>query len=148
MNKRLLTTGFFLIQLVFLVACGNAYEKVSDDKFIGSWELTGRGVFEGMQIKISRENDKLTGQIIKVNDNKYVKMFADTGDTWVSEISRKSNYEFSLTEKKIAGQLFSMYGLSTSMKYDVQFTDKNTIALAKPGSDPKKSSVFYKRIVN
>jgi len=75
-----------------------------------------------------------------------VQLFAEIGDTWISEISRNSNYEFSLTEKKLAGALFLMYGLSTSTKYVVQFIDENTIGLSKPGSDPTKSEIKYERV--
>jgi hypothetical protein len=147
MNKSKTIFGIFLIQAVFLWACNPSFDRVSEDKFIGEWELTGRGTFNGIYIKIDSKNDKLTGQITKLNDNKYVQMFAEIGDIWISDISRKSNYEFSLTEKKLAGALFSMYGLSTNTKYVVQFIDDNTFALAKSGNDPTKSEIKYRRII-
>ena len=147
MNKVKTIFGIFLTQVVFLIACNSSFERVSEDKFIGNWELVGRGTFDGIHIKIDSKKDKLTGRITKLNDNKYVKMFAEIGDVWVSDISRKSNFEFNLTEKKLAGTLFSMYGLSTSTKYVVQFIDENTFALAKPGNDPTKSEIKYRRII-
>jgi hypothetical protein len=121
-------TIFALTLLLF--GCNDKMKEVPMDKFTGLWELKGRGMFEGIQIKIENQGDKLTGKIVKLNDNKLVKMFASNGDTWVSEISRSSNYQFRLTEKKLANDLFSLYGLSTSQEFNVEFIDDNTIGLA------------------
>jgi hypothetical protein len=129
----------------FLAACGDKMNEVPMDKFIGLWELKGRGVFEGIQIRIDKQGEKLNGKIVKLNDNKLVKIFADNGDTWVSEIARSSNYQFKLTEKKLAKDLFSLYGLSTSQEFKVEFIDDNTIGLAADGSDPQHATIIYKR---
>lgn len=57
-----------------------------------SWELKGRSMFDGIIIKISSDNEgKLTGVIQALNNNKYVKMFAQKGDLWISNIDRVSN---------------------------------------------------------
>jgi hypothetical protein len=141
-----------IIQIkVFLIAflamgCADKLAEVSSDKFVGLWEVKGRGTFEGMQIRIEKTDDKLVGTIARLNDNKIVQMFAQTGDTWVSEIKRLSNFEFRLTEKKIARDLFSLYGLPTSQEFKVQFIDDNTIGLAADNSDPELSTIQYKRV--
>jgi hypothetical protein len=121
---------------------------VQDDKFVGLWEIQGRAIFDGIQIKIEKENNNLTGRIYKLNNNKFIKMFADSNDIWVSEITRTSNFEFKLTEKKIAKDLFALYGQSTSQEFKVQFLDDNSFGLAKDNSDPIVSKVIYKRINN
>jgi len=109
-------------------SCSNKFDKVSEEKFIGQWEVKGRKMFEGIQIKIEREDDKLVGRVLKLNDNKLVRMFADSSDVWVSEINRSSNFQFQLTEKKIAKDLFSLYGISSSKEFKVEFIDENTVS--------------------
>ena len=121
-------------------------KEIPDDKFVGIWELKGRSAFEGMQIDIEKKDNHLSGKIFKLNDNKFVKLLVDSGGTWISEIKRSSNYEFKLTEKKIAGELFSSYGLSSSQEYRVQFIDDNTIGLAVENPDPQTSTIIYKRV--
>jgi hypothetical protein len=136
-----------ILLMAFLVmGCADKLTEVSLDKFVGVWEVKGRGTFEGIQIRIEKADDKLVGKIAKLNDHKIVQMFAQTGDTWVSEIKRLSNFEFQLTEKKIARDLFSLYGLPTSQEFKVQFIDDNTIGLATDSSDPQLSTVQYKRV--
>jgi hypothetical protein len=134
---------FFLSGFLFFSCSGNL---IPDDKFIGTWEMKGRGMFEGIQIRIVKEDGKLIGKILRLNDNKFIKMFADSNDVWVSEIRRTSDFEFKLTEKKIAKDLFSLYGLSTSQEYKAEFIDDNTIGLGMDNSDPLQSSLVYKRI--
>ena len=135
-----------LLMLFFLFGCGQQINQIPDDKFIGLWELKGRGTFDGMQIRIQRTNGNINGRIFKLNDNKIVKMFADTSDIWVSEIKRSSNFEFRLTERRIARDLFSLYGISTSQEFKVEFIDDNTIGLGSDSSDPQSSSIIYRRI--
>lgn len=141
---------FFTIIVIGLLIVGSScgeYNKISDSQFIGSWELTGRSMFEGIKIKIEKNSDNnFTGRIIELNDNKFVKMFADTNDVWISEIKRSSNFQFKLTEKRIGRQLFSLYGLGSSDTYKVEFIDKDSFGLAEGSSDPLKSEVIYKRI--
>lgn len=137
---------FLCITLLSLCFSCQNKTHVPDDKFVGVWELKGRSLFEGMQIKIERKEDKFTGRLIKLNDNKFIKMFADSNDVWVSEIKRSSSYQFRITEKKIARDLFSLYGLSTSQEFKVEFIDDNTIGLGSDSADPLKSQVTYKRV--
>jgi len=136
-----------LSSLLLLLAssCGEEFDEINDEQFVGQWELTGRSAFNGMVIQIDKKGGRLTGQIVELNDNKYIQMFSEVGDLWVADISRRSNYQFSLTEKKIASQLFSMYGMSTSTKFAVEFIDKNSFGLASSGSDPLRSEIVYKR---
>ena len=133
----------FLFLMCLFAGCA---EKVSDDTFVGTWELKGRSKFEGIRIKIEKHDDAFTGRIVKLNGNKLVKMFADSSDVWVSGIQRVSDFEFKLTERKLAADLFSLYGQSTSQDFKAQFIDANTIGLATEGADPKNSSVLYKRV--
>ena len=141
----------FLIMLLIFGACNSP--KLSEtplSQFEGIWELEGRSIFEGIQIKIysEKKSEHIIGKITKINSNKYVEMFVDSGDTWISEISRKSNYQFELTEKKIGSQLFSLYGQSTSTNFNVQFIDKSTFGLSPNNLDPEKSTIVYKRVKN
>jgi hypothetical protein len=129
-----------------LVGCTGKVKEVPADKFIGLWELKGRSMFDGMQIRIERQSDKFTGRIVRLNENKLVQMFADTSDIWVSEISRSSNFQFRLTERKIARDLFALYGLSTSQEFRTEFIDDNTIGLGTDNSDPQSASITYKRV--
>ena len=122
--------------------------KTPINQFEGLWKLDGRSMFDGIQISItSKENsDKLIGRVTKLNENKYIKMFVDSGDTWISGFKRISNYQFELTEKKIGSQLFSLYGQSTSTNFKAQFIDINTIGLSSNNSDPEKSKIVYRRV--
>ncbi|UII23923.1 hypothetical protein [Fulvivirga ligni] len=135
----------FIISILF-AGCNGQYDKVPLEQFAGKWSLKGRSMFEGMEITITESEGALTGTITKLNDNKYIQMFAEEGDVWVSEISRSSNYKFKFTEKKIARELFGLYGLSSSTELSAIFIDKDTIGLSKDGKDPLKSSIQYIRI--
>jgi hypothetical protein len=66
----------------------------------------------------------------------------------VTGISRTSNYEFRVTEKKIGSTLFSIYGLETTKEFKVEFIDQNTIGLGSENSKPIGSSIKYIRIKN
>jgi hypothetical protein len=136
----------FVILLCVLFGCGERMKEIPEDKFVGVWEIKGRSMFEGIQIRITKENNKLTGKIVKLNDHRLVKLFSDTSDVWVSDISRSSNFQFRLTERKIARDLFSMYGLSTSQEFRTEFIDDNTIGLGADNSDPQQSTIVYKRV--
>ena len=126
--------------------CSKRYEYVPDKQFIGTWELKGRSMFEGIQIEITEDYGQYQGNVIRLNDNKYIQMFADVGDTWVSDISRKSKYQFKLTEKQIARELFGLYGLGSATEFNVEFIDINTIGLSSGSSNPTLSTVTYKRL--
>jgi hypothetical protein len=138
-------TSCMIIMFLFF-GCTDRLKETPEEKFIGLWEVKGRSMFEGIQIRIKKEDDKLIGRVSKLNGNKYVKLFTDTSDVWVSEIKRSSNFEFVLTEKKIGKDLFSVYGLPTTQSFSVEFIDDSTIGLGSASSDPTKSSVVYKRI--
>ena len=140
--KGLIVFGLGLL----MMSCGDKLKEVPMDKFVGVWELKGREMFDGIQIKIENQGGKLTGKIYKLNENKLVKMFAENGQTWVSEITRSSNYQFRLTEKKLAKDLFSIYGLSTSQEFKIEFIDDNTIGLGTDNSDPQSATIIYKRV--
>ncbi len=130
-----------LITLSISACDTSKMNKTPIDNFIGTWSIEGRSMFKGIEIEIYKtDSGDLKGKTIKLNDNKYVKMFSELGDTWVSNIKRSSNFAFKLTEKKIGGALFSLYGQSTSKEHKVEFSDKNTIVKGKGGS------VLYKRV--
>lgn len=131
---------------ILLIGCTKHTTEVPFDKFIGVWELKGTPMIEGMQINIQKEETRLIGKIFKLNQNKYVKLFADSNDVWISNISRASNYEFKLTENKIGKELFAVYGIKSTQDFKVQFIDENTFGLATESSDPKKSGRIYRRI--
>jgi hypothetical protein len=100
-----------------------------------------------MQIAIEKnESDEFVGKVIALNDHKLVQMFVEHNDIWITGIQRKSNFEFILSEKRIASALFSQYGQDTKDQYRVQFMDNNTFGLEKGNADPTKSSVVYRRI--
>ena len=137
-----------LLATLFLFSCSDRFKKVSEDRFIGTWELKGASILDGTQIQIQKENNTLVGRIVKLNDNKYVKLFADSNEVWISEISRNSNVEFKLTESKLGKDLFSLYGQKTNQEFKAQFIDDNTIGLATESSDPTTSTRIYKRVVS
>lgn len=135
-----------LIGLLFFTGCSSKFKRVSEEQFIGIWKLEGRPMFDSLEIDISRnEKGILVGRINKLNNKKYIKMFASIGDIWIGEISRSSNYQFKITEKRIAYELFSLYGLSTKHEFKAVFIDKNTIGISDDGN-PSESSIRYKRI--
>lgn len=136
-----------LLTTLFLGCDSNKLKEIPIEKFMGTWELQGRTMFDGIVVEIKKsDNGEFVGKVNKLNDNKYVEIFAENGDIWVTNISRSSNYEFKITEKKIASPLFALYGQGTTAQYEAQFIDDNTIGLAISNSDPTKSSVVYKRI--
>lgn len=136
----------FLIIFGLSASCSD-YEKVSEDRFIGTWKLQGRSMFEGIKIKIEKTSDNnFIGRVIELNDDKLVNMFVDINDVWVSSIKRSSHFQFKLTEKRIGRQLFSLYDLGTSDTYKVEFIDEDTFGLSEGSSDPLNSDVIYKRM--
>lgn len=136
----------FLIFTLLISGCSNKLKETPAENFIGLWKIEGRSMFNGIQIKIKKEDNELIGRIYKLNDNKLVQLFADSNDIWVSGIERLSNFEFALTEKKIAKDLFSLYGLPTSQEFKVEFFNKNTFGLAVDNSKPLNSKIIYRRI--
>ncbi len=146
--SKITCLGIILILGLLMTNCDSPkLQETPIERFEGTWELTGRVMFEGIKVKIEKNSEgELSGKIVSLNDNKYLKMLAESGDTWVKSISRSSNYEFKLTEKKIGSDLFSLYGLSTTAVYKAQFIDENTIGLASVNSDPVESLIKYIRI--
>ena len=143
-------TGFGIILLLgLLITSCDKLNETPIDNFKGTWKLEGRSMFNGIEIKIDENsNGKLIGKVISLNDNKYVKMFVELNNTWVTGIRRTSNYEFRLTEKKIGSDLFSIYGLETAKEYKVEFIDEDTIGLGSGDSKPTDSSIKYIRVKN
>lgn len=136
-----------IITLLFVSCDSGKLNEIPIDNFVGVWKLQGRSMFNGIEISIEENTSgDLVGKVIKINDNKYVNMFVEPNDTWVSSIRRSSNYEFKLTEKKVGSALFSLYGLDTSKEYKVEFIDENTLGLGTGESKPAESSVRYIRI--
>ncbi|MDA3912129.1 MAG: hypothetical protein PF448_12310 [Bacteroidales bacterium] len=137
-----------LLAGLLLTSCNESkLSKTPIDNFLGIWELKGRPMFDGIQLEIRKESDgNLTARVIKMNDNKYVRMFVETNNVWVTEISRISNFEFRLIEKRLGSELFSIYDLSSTSEYKVVFIDENTIALGVNGTDPHDSKIKYVRI--
>jgi hypothetical protein len=145
MIKKLFVLTIFST-LIIISSCGD-YKLVPDSQFIGTWELTGRPMFDGIKIKIEKAGDNdFKGRIVKLNENKFVAMFADTNDVWVSEIKRSSNFKFKLTEKRIGRQLFSLYGLGSSDEFSVEFINEDSFGLGEGNSDPLNSDIIYKRV--
>lgn len=144
----LLRNILLIIFIPFFTNCDiEGMRKVSDDKFIGVWELKGRSMLDGIKVSIERtENGNLVGKVLEINSNKYVNLFLEQGDILVSNIKRSSNFQFRLTEKKIGAELFSTYGLDTSKEFKLEFIDDNTIGLGSGTLDPLKSTIFYKRL--
>ncbi|MFN8255712.1 MAG: hypothetical protein U0W24_08495 [Bacteroidales bacterium] len=148
-QKSIISKLAFTILLGLLIICceTSKLNETPIENFIGNWELQGRTMFNGINIKIEKsEKGELIGKIIKINENKYVKMLVDSNETWVTEIKRSSNFEFKLTEKKIGSALFALYGQETTTDFNVQFKDENTFGLSTGKSDPTKSSIIYKRL--
>jgi hypothetical protein len=143
-----------LVSIFFITIIGFSFSgcdtsklaKTPIENFEGNWQLHGRNMFNGIKISIQKTDNEYTGKVIAVNDNNYVQMFVQVGDKWITEIKRTSNFEFRLKEKKIGSELFSLYGLDTTKKFEVQFIDENTIGLGVGKSDPILSSIIYKRI--
>jgi hypothetical protein len=136
-----------LLGLVILSCDTSKFKKTPIDNFLGVWELQGRPMFEGIKIRIEKnETNEFVGKVVAFNEDKYVKMFVDSADLWVTGIKQSSNFEFSLIEKKIASELFALYGQDTKTEFKVQFIDKDIFGLDAGSSDPTKSTIIYRRI--
>lgn len=129
----------FILSIIILSSCDSSkLTKTPDYQFVGTWRLTDRGMFENIEIEILKENNgTFTGVVKKLNDDKYVKLFMEVGDKIVSGIKRNSNFEFVITEKKIAAPLFSAYGQSTSTEFVATFESKDKILLGNNGTQGK-----------
>lgn len=122
-------------------------EKVSTDDFIGVWSLEGRDMLQDVQVEIFKnEKGELKGKIVSINENKYVKLFVEEGDNWISNISRTSNNGFNITERKVGHQLFTLYGQETSKEYRAMFLNKNTLLLGGKNLKPANAKIKYIRV--
>lgn len=123
--------------LTIVLSCDTTnMSKTPDSQFIGKWRLSERGMFEGIEIEISKDkNGNFVGLVTKLNDEKYVTMFMQLGDRFLSGIKRNSNFEFVISEKKIAAPLFSAYGLNTTTEFKATFDGKDKILLGNKGSE-------------
>ena len=57
-----------LLLTIFIISnCNNSnLKKTPENQFIGTWELKGRKMFDGVNIKIERNKDeRLIGRVIK-----------------------------------------------------------------------------------
>lgn len=131
-----------------IISCDTSkLKKTPIDNFVGVWEIQGRPMFNGIKIRIEKTDKKeFVGKIVAINEDKYVKMFVDTFDIWITGIKQSSNYEFTLTEKKIGSALFALYGQDTKTEFKAQFIDKDSFGLETGNSDPTKSTIIYKRL--
>jgi len=137
---------FIYLLFLLLISCSGNFERVSKDQFVGKWELHGRSMFEGIIIKIDKKDDgTLQGKIERLNDNQYVKMFAKEGDIWISDIARSSNFRFKITEKKLAKELFGLYGMSSSVEFNAEFITPDKIGISRTNK-PAESSIYYNRV--
>ena len=146
MKLRFLKFFLLLVTLIFVSCDSNQFSKTPLNQFEGVWELKGRDMFKGMQIEINLDEDgKIQSKIVKLNDNKFVRLFLSEGDQWVKDIRRTSNYEFVITEKKIAAPLFSQYGNSTSKEWNAVFKNENCIGVSET-KNAASSKVEYCRV--
>lgn len=128
-----------IITIIIFSSCDSSkLTETPDSQFVGTWKLVDRGMFENIEIEISKDkNGNFIGVVKKINDDKYVKMFMEVGDNLVTGIKRNSNFEFEISEKKIAAPLFSAYGQSTSTEFVATFENKNKILLGNNGTQGK-----------
>jgi hypothetical protein len=147
MKKVRIFKFFVLLVTVIVVSCNSSqFSKTPLNQFEGVWELKGRDMFKNIQIEIKLDkNGKIQSKIVKLNDNKYVSLFLAKGDEWVKNIRRTSNYEFVITEKKIAAPLFSQYGNSTSKDWNAVFKNENCIGISET-KNAGSSKIEYCRV--
>lgn len=139
-----------IVLLLALFACDTGkFSEVPENRFIGTWELQGRGMLEGVRVKIARNEDgDLEGRVVQRNDNKYVQFFVDSNAVLMTGIERRSNFEFTLSENKVGHELLGAYDVETETAFAAQFLDRNTIVLttAANTSNIKASKVRYVRV--
>ena len=136
-QKQMKMKCFVLILfiLTFSSCDSSKFTETPDSQFLGTWRLVDRGMFENMEVEILKEQDgNFISVVKKVNDDKFVNMFMEVGDKMVTGIKRKSNFEFVISEKKIAAPLFSQYGQSTLTEFVVTFENKDKILLGNNGA--------------
>jgi hypothetical protein len=147
-HKHAVTTILItVICILFLFSCTD-YRRVEEDEFLGTWQLKGRKMFEGLQVRIIKDNEDLKGYITAVPANKYARLFLDSGSVWVVDIERTSNFVFKIKEQKIANELFAIYGLETTSPFYATFSEeKDRINLFRDTQGSvQNSDVYYERL--
>lgn len=143
---KIVNTFLIIIALSFLSCDTNHLSKTSIDQFNGIWELKGRSLFNEIQIEIKIDKTgKVSSEVIKLNNNKYVELFLSEGDEWVKSIRRNSNFEFVITELKLAAPLFAIYGNSKTKEWNAVFKNKDCFGISE-NKNPEKSSIEYCRV--
>jgi len=137
-----------LVIALSLAACDTSkMTQTPENRFIGTWQLEGRGMLDSVQVSIQRNKDgDLQGRIAKLNSNKYVQLFVDSGSVLISKIVRNSNFEFSVTEKRVGSELFSVYDLPSSSEFKVEFISNDLIGLTSGNAKAKDSKMLYRRV--
>lgn len=126
----------FIFLSTLLLSCDSSkLTPTSDTQFKGIWKFEGRGMLNNIEVEIKKDDKgNWVGLAKKLNDDKYVNMFMTVGDVVIPKIKRNSNFEFVVTEKKVAAALFATYGQSSSVDFTATFKDKNTILLGNNGT--------------
>jgi hypothetical protein len=148
--RKIKSINIILILLgsIILNSCVD-YKHVDEKHFLGTWELCGRDMYSDMTIKITEENNLMTGHVVSPPTSNEGQLFIKKNDIWITSINRSTDYYFELSEKKIANKLFSMYELDTSSIFYATFSEDNDrIFLHKktPNTSNQKSDIYYKRV--
>ena len=129
--------GLVCLTLFFVSCDTNKLSETPMQQFVGTWVAKDRPLIDGVQFEIAEKDGALEGRILRLNDNKLVDLFSSEGDVLISEITRKSNFQFTVKEKHVAASLFSTYDLPSSEELTAEFHGKNEIWLGKNGIDGK-----------
>ncbi|MFA5575627.1 MAG: hypothetical protein WC994_11355 [Brumimicrobium sp.] len=131
-------TIIIILALLFSSCNGISTSKTSESTFIGVWKIEDREILNNIEFEIfNNDKNELKGIIRSINDNKYVQLFMNEEDQFITNIKRKSNTEFIITEKMIAAPLFSVYDQKTTKDFNVSFQNKDTIFIGKNGAEGK-----------
>ena len=138
----------FLLLIVFTCILSSCkYKYVEDNKFIGEWVFKGKKNLDGLQIIISNSNNGYVGRITKLPNSPVFKSYLNINDIWITSIERTSNFEFKISEKKIASDLFSEYGMPSIRKYKAVFVSDNRIDLFEDNGYSQTPSAHLEKIV-
>jgi hypothetical protein len=144
-KSKLFNIFSIIIVYSFVTSCSN-YNYVDDSKFIGKWELKGREIYSGMEIE--RNNNSLTGKIIKIPTNRYGKLFLKKMICGFLKLNAPLIIILKITEFKIAHEIFSIYDLPSSNNYYAFFSDDcNKIYFSKenPNINTKRTAIFLEK---
>lgn len=140
------------ISIIILLLCTyscnpSKLKEIPIDQFIGKWEIENNSIYNGIQIEFKKDKkSQIYGSIIKLTDNKWCQIFADSSFVLYTDIKRNSNFQFSLTENRIGKEFMSLYDLPTKSEYIIEFIDTNTIAFVKGNKKAIYSDYKLKRI--